>query len=87
MSVAALVSQVRERLFNASDAVVDNWPVSNNLGLIFGILWTYGVFVIKVGPAWMRDRKPYDPKRTIMLYNVAQVVACLIMVIWVSLLK
>lgn len=84
MSVRGLISAVREKLFEPSNEVVDSWVISNNPALIFGILGTYWMFVYKIGPTWMRDRKPYDPKRLIMAYNIIQVLVCLAMVIWVS---
>lgn len=79
-----MLAAVRERLFEAPNDEVDSWVLSNNPALIFGVLGTYWMFVYKVGPTFMRDRKPYDPKRLIMAYNVVQVVVCLGMVLWVS---
>lgn len=84
MSVREWISAVRERLFEPSNEMVDSWIISNNPPLIFGVLGTYWMFVYKIGPTWMRDRKPYDPKRLIMAYNIIQVLVCLAMVIWVS---
>lgn len=84
MSVREWISAVRERLFEPSNELVDSWVISNNPALIFGVLGTYWMFVYKIGPTWMRDRKPYDPKRLIMAYNIIQVLVCLAMVIWVS---
>lgn len=84
MSVREWISAVRERLFEPSNEMVDSWIISNNPALIFGVLGTYWMFVYKIGPTWMRDRKPYDPKRLIMAYNIIQVLVCLAMVIWVS---
>lgn len=84
MSVREWISAVRERLFEPSNELVDSWIISNNPALIFGVLGTYWMFVYKIGPTWMRDRKPYDPKRLIMAYNIIQVLVCLAMVIWVS---
>lgn len=84
MAVLKLMSAVREELFEAPDEVVDSWAVSNNPKLIFAVLCTYWMFVYKIGPTFMRDRKPYDPKTVIQIYNAVQVLVCLGMVIWVS---
>lgn len=83
MSVRGLFTSAAERLIEPSNDVVDSWGFSNNPMLIFGILGTYWMFVYKIGPCWMRDRKPYDPKRLIMVYNVVQVLVCVGMVVWV----
>lgn len=36
----------------------------------------YLLFVIKIGPLYMRDRKPMELKNFIRAYNVFQVIAC-----------
>lgn len=84
MAVHKLMSAVREALFEAPNEVVDSWAISDNPKLIVGILGTYWMFVYKIGPNFMRDRKPYDPKAVIQIYNAVQVLVCLGMVIWVS---
>lgn len=84
MAVHKLISAVHEELFEKSDDVVASWFVSNNPALIVGILSTYWMFVYKVGPTWMSNRKPYDPKGFIQAYNIVQVAVCLGMVVWVS---
>lgn len=84
MAVHQLLSSLRQELFEKPDDVVNGWFMSNNPALIVGILSTYWMFVYKIGPTWMRDRKPYDPKALLQLYNIIQVVVCLGMVIWVS---
>lgn len=84
MAVHQLISSLRQELFEKPDDVVNGWFMSNNPALIVGILSTYWMFVYKIGPNWMRDRKPYDPKALLQLYNIIQVVVCLGMVIWVS---
>lgn len=84
MAVHKLISSVRGALFEKPNDVVDSWGISNNPALIFGTLGTYWIFVYKIGPTLMRDRKPYDPKTLIQIYNAVQVLVCLGMVLWVS---
>lgn len=84
MAVHKLITAVRERLFEPADAEVESWPISRDPALVLGILFTYWMFVYKIGPKLMQDRKPYDPKAVIQVYNIVQVIVCIGMVIWVS---
>jgi len=38
------------------------------------ILITYQYFCISAGPRWMKDRKPFDLKYVLIVYNAVQVV-------------
>ncbi|KOB68394.1 Elongation of very long chain fatty acids protein [Operophtera brumata] len=49
----------------------DVWPSFTTL---VTILCTYLYFVKKVGPAWMNDKKPYELKNTILVYNLIQII-------------
>nr|QXU64631.1 fatty acid elongase 20 [Blattella germanica] len=51
----------------------DWWLMSSPMPLIL-ILVTYNYFCTKAGPRWMKDRKPFNLKYTMMFYNVLQVV-------------
>lgn len=42
---------------------------------VLTILALYLLFVLKLGPNYMKNRKPYNLKRTIMIYNLLQVAA------------
>jgi hypothetical protein len=44
------------------------------------ILITYQYFCISAGPRWMKDRKPFDLKYVLIVYNAVQVVfsVCLV---------
>lgn len=84
MSLKALLDTIAERTFEPSDAVVDNWAVSNKPWLIYGILAVYLAFVTKLGPMWMKNREPYKLRRVMMAYNFFQVVICIASVIVVS---
>lgn len=86
MTLESLLRYTREKVFEPSDEIVDSWPISNNPWLVLGIIVTYVVFVTRVGPLWMRDRKPFQLKGLILGYNLAQVIICGVLVILVSLL-
>ncbi|XP_062555780.1 elongation of very long chain fatty acids protein AAEL008004-like [Armigeres subalbatus] len=40
-----------------------------------GIVAVYLYFVLKLGPRWMANRKPFDLKKLILIYNILQVLA------------
>lgn len=53
---------------------VNNWllmssPVSPAL-----ILATYLMFVLKIGPSYMKDRKPFQLQHVLAFYNAIQVI-------------
>lgn len=52
---------------------------------MFGILFFYLMFVLKWGPAFMKNRRPYKLDWIIAFYNVVQIVACADLVRLVSL--
>ena len=59
----------------------DPYPLLNSPGLMVLISLAYVLFVTWLGPWWMRDRKPFDLKNTLMAYNLFQVVLSIYMVI------
>lgn len=54
------------------DDEVDSWMFMNSPWPIFSILFLYLLFVLKLGPAFMENRKPYSLKMPILLYNMFQ---------------
>lgn len=65
-----------------SAPIVDSWPLMGSplpLTLIFSI---YLLFVLKVGPHFMRDRKPFNLVNFTRCYNVFQVTACIYFSNW-----
>ncbi|KAG0418110.1 hypothetical protein HPB47_005117 [Ixodes persulcatus] len=63
-----------EALARARDPRTVGWLYSGNPVPIHVILGLYVYFVKYKGPEWMRDRKPYELKSVIRLYNVVMVV-------------
>ncbi|XP_049865781.1 elongation of very long chain fatty acids protein 7-like isoform X2 [Pectinophora gossypiella] len=41
------------------------------------LLGLYLMFVLKWGPEWMKDRKPFNLNKILIVYNAAQVAACM----------
>ncbi|XP_013134265.1 PREDICTED: elongation of very long chain fatty acids protein 7-like [Papilio polytes] len=40
------------------------------------LLTIYLMFVFKWGPKWMKNKPPYELRKTLMIYNIIQVIAC-----------
>lgn len=65
---------LKEALVRARDPRTVGWLYSGNPVPIHLILALYVYLVKYKGPEWMRDRKPYELRAVIRLYNVAMVV-------------
>lgn len=68
--------------FIFSVAVIDSWYFMRSptaLVLTFAI---YFLFVLKIGPRYMKDRKPMKLNTFIRGYNIFQVIACVFFVEW-----
>ncbi|CAH1104243.1 unnamed protein product [Psylliodes chrysocephalus] len=57
-----------------ADPRTKDWFLSGQPGRLILILVTYFYFCTKVGPRYMKGRKPYELKKTIQFYNFLQVV-------------
>ncbi|KAK7862881.1 hypothetical protein R5R35_011593 [Gryllus longicercus] len=42
---------------------------------VMGLVAAYALFATRLGPWMMRDRKPFELKRTLIVYNALQIVA------------
>lgn len=51
---------------------VDNWFLMTSWVPITSIVAGYLVFVLYAGPKWMANRKPFDIKYILLVYNLAQ---------------
>lgn len=56
------------------DARSRDLPLIDSTWQVPAIIALYLIAVLKVGPRFMENRKPYDLKNVIRLYNIAQVV-------------
>lgn len=56
-----------------TDPRTAKWLLMSSPGPLLTILATYWYFCISAGPRYMKDRKPYDLKRVIQIYNAVQV--------------
>ncbi|XP_036323652.1 elongation of very long chain fatty acids protein 7 isoform X2 [Rhagoletis pomonella] len=75
--MATYIKIFNERISGLSkgvDETVDGWFLMSSPGPVASIVALYLLFVLKIGPAYMRDRKPYDLKKVMVVYNAFQVV-------------
>ncbi|KAB0795322.1 hypothetical protein PPYR_12161 [Photinus pyralis] len=63
-----------------SDPRTSEWLLVGSPGPLITILVTYLYFCISAGPRYMKDRKPYDLRNAILVYNAIQVVMSVFLV-------
>ncbi|XP_016983126.1 elongation of very long chain fatty acids protein 7 [Drosophila rhopaloa] len=67
---------VEERISGLSkgvDETVDSWFLMSSPAPVFAVVLVYLAFVLKIGPEYMKNRKPMDLKRIMVFYNAFQV--------------
>ncbi|GBM60884.1 Elongation of very long chain fatty acids protein 4 [Araneus ventricosus] len=67
------VSDVYDDYMANGDPRVTKWPLMEGPGPTFVLVIMYVLFVKKIGPAWMMDKKPYDLRYPMFLYNLVLV--------------
>ncbi|XP_061390104.1 elongation of very long chain fatty acids protein 7-like [Musca vetustissima] len=55
------------------DETIDRWFLMSSPGPVFSIVAVYLLFVLKIGPTFMKNRKPYQLKNIMIVYNAFQV--------------
>jgi hypothetical protein len=66
------MSTVLEAIWDRRDIRVDDWPLMSS-PLPTLLLCSAYFYIVKIwGPQFMRDRKPYELKNTLIAYNVVQ---------------
>lgn len=58
------------------DQIVTSWPLMSSPIPLTTIFAMYLLFVYKIGPAFMRNRKPFNLTLVTRIYNVYQILAC-----------
>ncbi|XP_033864727.1 elongation of very long chain fatty acids protein 1-like [Acipenser ruthenus] len=69
MELATRVAQLYEDVMKHSDPRLNVYPMMQSPTLMTSILVGYVIFVLKVGPRFMANRKPYDLKGVMVAYN------------------
>lgn len=65
--------EFNDYLWSIRDQRVDNWPMMNSAWPTVSLCIGYIYISVILGPAFMKDRPPFDLKRIIMAYNLFQV--------------
>ena len=55
--------------------VADTWPLMEGPTIMLMITVSYLIFVLKLGPELMKDRKPLNIKSIILVYNFYQTIS------------
>lgn len=58
---------------NGKSPLLDSWPLYNDPSSVAIILMSYMFFVLYLGPKLMENRKPFNLRHVIVLYNAVQV--------------
>lgn len=70
--------------FSFADEVVDSWAFMSTPWSVLSILSVYLLFVLRLGPNMMENRKPYYIKNVLLVYNAIQTLYNGWLVMWVS---
>jgi len=57
------------------DPRVTNWPLMQNPAMVLSIILLYLVFVQFIGPKWMKNRKPFELQKTMVVYSFTLAIA------------
>lgn len=68
--------KIFKEFFQNPDEAIDSFALMGSPLPLIAISAAYLLFVTKVGPNFMRNRKPYNLTNITRLYNVLQVVLC-----------
>nr|XP_042895312.1 elongation of very long chain fatty acids protein 7 [Parasteatoda tepidariorum]XP_042895313.1 elongation of very long chain fatty acids protein 7 [Parasteatoda tepidariorum] len=74
MVIRFIYEYLEDFLIDNTNPVVLTWPLVGNAVLNFGIVGFYLLFVLWLGPLYMKYRKPFDLRRIMVPYNAALVV-------------
>jgi len=74
--VKEMVMFYKRAMTDLRDTRLDPYPLMSSPVYILGILAVYTWFVLKAGPAFMKNRKPFKLDALIQVYNLFQVIVC-----------
>lgn len=81
MSDAGLIDRIVHFFVVNEDPRTKPWLLASSPGPLFTILVTYLYFCLYAGPRYMKNRKPFELKNTLIVYNAVQVVLSVYLVI------
>uniref|UniRef100_A0A1I8NPT3 Elongation of very long chain fatty acids protein n=1 Tax=Stomoxys calcitrans TaxID=35570 RepID=A0A1I8NPT3_STOCA len=69
-----LIADLLKFFFEPDDPRVKQWFLAGSPVPLFTIVGVYLVFCLRAGPWFMRNRKPFELKNTLLIYNGLQVI-------------
>ncbi|XP_067213111.1 very long chain fatty acid elongase 1-like isoform X5 [Linepithema humile] len=78
--MSGIVEWYRDLMDNKQDPRTVGWFLVSGPGPTLTIVATYIYFCVSAGPRYMKDKKPYDLKNTMIVYNFIQVLLSLYLV-------
>ncbi|XP_043785136.1 elongation of very long chain fatty acids protein 7-like [Apis laboriosa] len=66
----SLLETYRYVMENAADSRVADWMLMSSPFPLLGIIFFYLLFVLRLGPLWMKNRKPYSLNKIMICYNI-----------------
>lgn len=76
----SVVEYWRDLIYNKNDPRTKDWFLVTGPGPLLMIVVTYIYFSTSAGPRYMRDRKPYTLRNTLIVYNFIQVLLSIYLV-------
>ncbi|XP_050521964.1 elongation of very long chain fatty acids protein 7-like [Daktulosphaira vitifoliae] len=67
------INHFNKWLYENGDRRMEEYWLYASIWPIISIIFVYLLFVLKLGPSYMKNRKPFDIDRIVMIYNIFQV--------------
>lgn len=74
------VTHMLNFIYISLDPRTDGWFLVSSPGPTLTIVATYIYFCVSAGPKYMKNKKPYDLKNTMIIYNFIQILLSLYLV-------
>ncbi|XP_076686855.1 very long chain fatty acid elongase AAEL008004 [Andrena cerasifolii] len=78
--MSGIVEWYKDLMYNRNDPRTNDWFLVSGPGPLLMIVVSYVYFSISAGPRYMRDKKPYDLRNVMIVYNFSQVLASMYLV-------
>nr|XP_033335359.1 elongation of very long chain fatty acids protein AAEL008004-like [Megalopta genalis]XP_033335361.1 elongation of very long chain fatty acids protein AAEL008004-like [Megalopta genalis] len=72
--MSGIIETYKDYMYNKYDPRTVDWFLMRHPGPLLVILASYLYFSTSAGPRYMRDKKPYDLKYVMIVYNIGQVI-------------
>ena len=63
-----------DHLWSLRDSRVENWPLMHSIVPTLVLSGSYLMICLFIGPIFMKNRKPYECKQLIQVYNLFQII-------------